>query len=380
MLPANRRLTRLVLTPGSATPGGSRGGPRRGSPAAYDSTGRRRSPWRLVSESPVSQRRASSGTPLSAQRPSPLALASPAAAASPAAHAGADRWQRLQQQLLQRCQGEGGGVRVTAAKPAVRPAAAAAASPAAQLAAPAAPPAPVPELPAFSLAGVQAQPAAPAAKAPAAPPAPAAFGSVAAFGAASAPAFGAAPVAGFGVAFGAASPSSSATSSGALLPMPSLLLLMLRLLLAGGLLPPLRAICWPNRAALARPPACRPGDAAGAFFLPAAPFEGARPGYVFKMDGSGLGYYRDAPLPTAGSLFGAGRCSRACRFTAAHVAPVPLLPLRAPCCSQALRCQPLSWRRQASRASSPSGQAQGGCLPAAYAQPGAGSRVAEAAF
>lgn len=38
-LPLNRKLTRLVLTPGSATPG-ARGGPH--SPIPYDSNGRRR--------------------------------------------------------------------------------------------------------------------------------------------------------------------------------------------------------------------------------------------------------------------------------------------------------------------------------------------------
>jgi hypothetical protein len=63
---------------------------------------------------------------------------------------------------------------------------------------------------------------------------------------------------------------------------------------------------------LLRPAAClpaAPGKAAGAFFLPAAAFEGAKPGYVFKLDGSGLGYYRDQQLPTAGSLFGAPSAS-----------------------------------------------------------------------
>lgn len=41
-LPINRQLTRLVLTPGSATPGGKGGQGRRASLSPYDSAGRRR--------------------------------------------------------------------------------------------------------------------------------------------------------------------------------------------------------------------------------------------------------------------------------------------------------------------------------------------------
>lgn len=171
----------------------------------------RRSPWRLVAESPASQRHAgsSSTTPLSAQRRSPLVLASPggAAAALPSGGGAAGRWQQLQHQLLQRCQADGGGVRVTVAKK--RASTALPASPSPPPALP--PPAPVPELPAVSL-----EPAAKQAAAPAAPPAkPAApFGAAAgAFGAASGGAFGTAAFG--GLSFGT-SPASSA--GGNLLP------------------------------------------------------------------------------------------------------------------------------------------------------------------
>lgn len=192
-LPLGSKLTRLVLTPGSATPGAAR----RGSPAPYDSTGRRRSPWQLVADSPASHQR-SSQTPLSQPRRSPVALASPAAA--PASGAPGSRWQQLQHQLLQRCQADEGGVRITAAKARAKPAApepAPAPSPAAK---PAAAPAPIPELPPYSLAGAgkPAAVAAPAAATPAAPAAPA-FGAAPAgglFGAASVPAFGGAALAG----------------------------------------------------------------------------------------------------------------------------------------------------------------------------------------
>ena len=278
---------------------------------------RARSPWQLLADSPASQRRGSvSGTPASQPRRSPLALASPAAASLAAGAAG--RWQQLQQQLLQRCQGEGGGIRITAAKARARPAAAAAPSPPAKPAAPA--PAPVPELPPFSLAGAAkpAAPAAPAAKAAAAPAAAPTFGAAAPagglfgaaasapdFGAASAPAFGAAasaPAFG-GLSFGSAPASTSAAAG----ERWSLLATAARaaaaaaaaaaLFLAWLHQPPAHPLVWPPLSANT------PGD--GAFFLPAARFEGAKPGYVFKMDGSGLGYYRDQQLPTAGSLFGA---------------------------------------------------------------------------
>ena len=280
---------------------GPPGAPRlHGSPAVHDSAGRRRSPWRLVSESPVSQPRGSGATPLSAQRRSPLALASPAAAhTSP----GRGRWT---------------GLPGAAAAAVARERAAASgsplprrrhgprrwAAPASPAAPPAAVPTPVPELPAFSLAGAAKPAASPAAK-PAAPAAPAfgaapaaggmfgAAGSALAFGAASTPAFGA----GSGLSFGA--PATSA-ATGAL--VCSVLCCLSWLLLP--LLRAAAAVAGRGRVAPPRLPACRPG---GAFFLPAAAWEGPKPGYVFKLDGSGLGYYKDRALPTAGSLFGALR-------------------------------------------------------------------------
>lgn len=164
-----------------------------------------RSPWRLVAESPASQRHAgsSSGTPLSAHRRSPLGAASPAgaAAASPAVGGPASRWHQLQHQLLLRCKADGGGVRVTVAKKRASSMLPAPPSPPPALP----PPGPVPELPAVSLEPAPKPAAAPAVP----PPKPAApFGAApGAFGAASGGAFGTAAFG--GLSFGG-SPASSA--------------------------------------------------------------------------------------------------------------------------------------------------------------------------
>jgi hypothetical protein len=162
----NRKLTRLVLTPGSTTPASRRGGTGGTgglhSPGLYDSAGRQRSPWRLAADCPASQQRGSaSKTPLSERQRSPLGRAALGAMTA----GGGSGWQALQQQLLQRCQADGGGLRITTAKKRV-PALAAAASPAApavQLQLP--PPTPALELPPYSMAS--AQPAAKAAPKPA---------------------------------------------------------------------------------------------------------------------------------------------------------------------------------------------------------------------
>lgn len=305
----NRQLTRLVLTPGSATPGVRASAQR--SPAPHDSTGRRRygppirciaatadtsccsavqnvvasnlaaffniqqplthsksqllgcldphathrSPWRLVAESPSSNLRggggSSSQTPLSQPRRSPLGPASPGAAvASPAAGGAAGRLQQLRQQLLQRCQGEGGGIRVTVAKKRAAPAAlpATAASPSTPALPP---PTPTPELPAFSLAG--ATPPRPAA----AQPASSAVATAPAFGLGGAAAggfgpasggFGATPGAfgggGFGT-FGSTSTASPTTAGGQGVLRIILFSASLLLLAAA----PACSLCWPPASA-----------------------------------------------------------------------------------------------------------------------------------
>jgi hypothetical protein len=311
-LPINRKLTRLVLTPGIGTPGGAAAAPR--SPSQPGSEGGRRSPWRLVAESPAAQdRRGGSGTPLSAHRRSPLGAASPAAAGG----GGDDAWRQLRGQLLQRCQADGGGIRVTTAKRRVTAPPSDEPSTQPQLAAAVPPPAPPPELPPVSPTPARG---APAADKPSSKPS-----------SRLAPQWGAAAGAPVGQGGGGGSFSAPVTAApafggfGGSAPAGS----------GGKGKPPhpvlaLRCLCKPfccrccslwlvhyfKRAAppwpvtLVSTPSAHsvaPGAAAPAphpSFIPAAAFEGAKPGYAFKMDGSGLGYYKDSPLPSAGSLLG----------------------------------------------------------------------------
>lgn len=78
-------------------------------------------------------------------------------------------------------------------------------------------------------------------------------------------------------------------------------------------------------AAGAAPPAAAAASAAA--FIPAAAFEGAKPGYVFKQDASGLGYYRDVGPFAVNTAAGSTGIGAAAAVTAHLAAPAQRRPV-----------------------------------------------------
>jgi hypothetical protein len=82
---------------------------------------------------------------------------------------------------------------------------------------------------------------------------------------------------------------------------------------------------WERPTAAGTAPAA--AAAAAAAFIPAAAFEGAKPGYVFKQDASGLGYYRDGGPFSVSAAAGSAGAGAAAAVTAHLAAPAQRRPV-----------------------------------------------------